>query len=135
MLTYFSMAQSYSKENDCLLIYNHEDSGFSDGRTREGNSLLLSYVNFVDRKLKSCKYRIYHHDRDSIPVRSVFNELERVIESSHVVLLIVDKGFLKHSWVSFLKDMTIKKLICDSKRPGRPGSNRFIPIFVNLEKK
>lgn len=91
------MARSNLKEYDVLLIYNHEDSSYSDGDTREDSSLLFSYVDFVNRELNSCNYSIHHLDRDSIPGRSVFYELERVIESSQVILLILDKGFLKNS--------------------------------------
>lgn len=119
---------------DCLLIYNHEDSSFSDGGTREDSSLLFSYVDFVDRKLNLCKYRIHHLDRDSIPGRSVFYELERVIESSQVILLILDKGFLKNSWKCFSQEAAIKNLIDTSTDPKCTTSNRLIPVLIHLEK-
>lgn len=119
---------------DCLLIYNHEDSSFSDGGTREDSSLLFSYVDFVDRKLNLCKYRIHHLDRDSIPGRSVFYELERVIESSQVILLILDKGFLKNSWKCFSQEAAIKNLIDTSTDPKCTTSNSLIPVLIHLEK-
>lgn len=120
---------------DCLLIYNHEDSSFSDGgRTSEGSSLLFRYVDFVDRKLNSCEYSIHHLDRDSIPGRNVFNELERVIESTQVILLILDEGFLRNSWKCFSQDAAIKNLIDTSTDPKCTTSNRLIPVLIHLEK-
>lgn len=117
---------------DCLLIYNHDDSSFSDGgRT---SSLLFRYVNFVDRKLNSCEYSIHHLDRDSTPGSSVFNELERVIESSQVILLILDKGFLRNSWKCYSRDAAIKNLIDTSTDPKSTTSNRLIPVLIHLEK-
>lgn len=128
------MARSNFKEYDFLLIYNHEGSSYSDGDTREDSSLLLKYVDFIDRELKSCKYSIHHLDRDSIPGRSVFYELDRVIESSQVILLILDKGFLKNSWKCFSQEAAIKNLIDASTDPKCTTSNRLIPIFICLEK-
>lgn len=122
------------KEYDCLLIYNDEDPSCSDGGTKEDSSLLLRFVNFVERKLNSCEYRIHHLDRDSIPGRSVFSELERVIESSQVILLILDKGFLRNSWKCFSQEAAIKNLIDTSTDPKCTTSNRLIPIFICLEK-
>lgn len=119
---------------DCLLIYNHEDSSFSDGGTREDSSLLFRYVDFVDRKLNSCEYSIHHLDRDSIPGRSVFYELERFIESSQVILLILDKGFLRNSWKCFSQEAAIKNLIDTSTDPKCTTSNRLIPVLIHLEK-
>lgn len=130
------MARSNLKEYayDCLLIYDHEESSFSHRDTREDNSLLSSYVNFVDHQLKSCNYKIHHLDRDSIPGRSVFYELERVIESSKVILLILDKGFFKNSWKCFSQEAAIKNLIDASTDPKCTTSNRLIPIFIRLNK-
>lgn len=128
------MARSNLKEYDVLLIYNHEDSSYSDGDTREDSSLLFSYVDFVNRELNSCNYSIHHLDKDSIPGRSVFYELERVIESSQVILLILDKGFLKNSWKCFSQEAVIKNLIDASTDPKCTTSNRLIPIFICLEK-
>lgn len=75
------MVWSILKEYDCLFIYNDEDFSFLDGGCiREDSLLLFCYVDFVDCKLNLCEYRIYYFDRDSIFGRSVFYELERVIE-------------------------------------------------------
>lgn len=129
------MARSTLKEYDCLLIYNDEDSSFSDGgRTREDSSLLFRYVDFVDRKLNSCEYSIHHLDRDSIPGRSVIYELERFIEYSQVILLILDKGFLRNSWKCFSQEAAFKNLIDTSTDPKCTTSNRLIPVLIHLEK-
>lgn len=126
MLTYLNMA----RKNDCLLIYDIESSSLQVG---EDNSLLLSYVNFVDEKLTTHGLKTHHHSRDSTPGELLIKELEREVDSSQVVLLILDKGFLENSWSSFCKDVTIKKLIDESFPPGCPGSNRFIPILIKLK--
>lgn len=120
------MARRYSKK-DCLLMYDDESCS-----SNEDNSLLVSYVSFVDGMLKSEGLITHHQSRDSTPGQSIISELGREVESSQVVLLIVDKGFLKDSWKSFCKDVTIKKLIDES--PRSPGSTRLIPILIDLEK-
>lgn len=111
LLTYLNMA----RKNDCLLIYDNESSSLQVG---EDNSLLLSYVNFVDEKLTTQGLKTHHHSRDSTPGELLIKELEREVDSSQVVLLILDKGFLENSWSSFCKDVTIKKLIDESFLPG-----------------
>lgn len=119
-----------ARKNDCLLIYDNESSSLQLG---EDNSLLLSYVNFVDEKLTTQGLKTHHHSRDSTPGEPLIKELEREVDSSQVVLLILDKGFLENSWSSFCKDVTIKKLIDESFIPGCPGSNCFIPILIKLK--
>lgn len=125
------MAGSNSKKYDCLLIYDHESSS---SKVKEDRSFLESYVEFVDKMLKQNGLRTHHHSRDSTPGEILMKELEREVESSQVVLLILDKGFLDNSWMSFCKDVTIKNLIDEPSLPGRPGVNRFIPILIKLKK-
>lgn len=128
------MAESNSKEYDCLLIYNEESYHMYQPtrNMREDNSLFVSCVTFVDEMLKHHGLITHHHDRDSIPGALRLRELVRVVESSQVVLLILDKYFLKNSWMNFCKDMTLVKLIGESPSPACPGSNRLIPILINL---
>lgn len=64
----------------------------------------------------------------------MFYELERVIESSQVILLILDKGFLKNSWKCFSQEAAIKNLIDTSTDPKCTTSNRLIPVLIHLEK-
>lgn len=125
------MAESNSKEYDCLLIYN--DESYQPTRNMgEDNSLFVSCVTFVDEMLKNHGLITHHHDRDSIPGTHRLRELARVVESSQVVLLILDKYFLENSWMNFCKDMTLVKLIDESPSPACPGSNRLIPILINV---
>lgn len=125
------MAQSNPKEYDCLLIYNDE-SYWSTRGIGEDNSLLVSCVTFLDEMLSKHGLITHHHERDSIPGTHRLRELARVVESSQVVLLILDKFFLENSWMNFCKDMTLVKLIDESPFPACPGSNRLIPILINL---
>lgn len=121
------MAQSNKKEYDCLLIYNVESFG-----TGGDNSLFVSCVTFVDEMLKNHGLITFHHDRDSLAGTSIVRELARVVETSQVVLLILDRYFLENSWMNFCKEVTLVHLIDESSSPTCPGSNRLIPIIINL---
>lgn len=125
------MAQSNEKKYDCLLIYNAE-SFWSTSGIGEDNSLLVNCVTFVDEMLTKHGLITHHHDRDSMAGRLLLRELTREVESSQVVLLILDKSFLENAWLNFCKHLTILKLIYESSSPQCPGSNRLIPILINL---
>lgn len=121
------MAQSNTKEYDCLLIYNVESFGMGGD-----NSLFVSCVTFVDEMLKNHGLITFHHDRDSLAGTSIVGELARVVQTSQVVLLILDRYFLENSWMNFCKEVTLVHLIDESSSPTCPGSNRLIPIIINL---
>ena len=110
------------------VIYNHAKSHLS---VTEDTKLSLKFVEWLVTSVESLGFvNSYYHDRDTVPGRHLFLELQRVVSGSYFTIIVLTPGFVKDCWPGYLKMTAFRNLI---KMSGKHQTSQLVVLAVGLK--
>lgn len=109
-------------ELDFHVIYNSSSSC----EKSEDEKLSLVFTKYLVEFLEDQELKGYYDDRNAVPSRNIFTELERLVYNSRKTIVIISPGFQENCWASYCQRTTFKRLL------DKEHSDKFIPISLNL---